>query len=361
MKIGIYDPYLDDLGGGEKYMMAIAACLTKDHDVVVFWDNEKDLKDLKERFLLDLSGIKIGKNIFSPNVGILQRLKATSEFDVIFVLSDGSIPLVSSKKLFIHLQQPMSHIKALPLKTKLKLFRVTSLFCNSKFTKSYIDKTFRIESKVVYPPVEFYPKIVKKENIILNVGRLRVRDVTVDGAPIGDFKKQSVMVETFKEMVKDGLKDWKFVLAISVKEEDKEAFEKIQKLAEGVPIEFVVNKNNKLLWDVYNKAKIYWHATGFGEDIFNHPEYTEHFGISTVEAMGAGAVPVVINAGGQPEIVTDGENGFLWDTLGELKKKTNMLIEDPKLLTKLGKSAAARSKNFGGNRFCEDIYELLEI
>lgn len=360
MKIGIFDPYLDDLGGGEKYMVALAGCLAKNHKVVIFWDNEKDLKGLKERFLLDLSGIKLGKNIFSSKVNLAQRLLATREFDAIFVLSDGSIPLVFSKKLFIHFQQPMSHIRSLALKTKLKLGKVTGIFCNSKFTKSYIDKTFGTESRTIYPPVEFYPKKVKKENIILNVGRLRVRDLTMDGAPIGDFKKQSVIVEVFKEMVKDGLTGWKFVLAISVKEEDKEAFEKIQSLAEGAPIEFIVNKNNKALWDIYNKAKIYWHATGFGEDILNHPEYTEHFGISTVEAMGAGAVPVVINAGGQPEIVTDSENGFLWDTLSELKKKTNMLIDDPKLLAKLAKSAQERSKTFAGDRFCKDIYELLE-
>ena len=39
MKIGVYDPYLDDVGGGEKYMLTTAECLSNDHDVTIFWDN----------------------------------------------------------------------------------------------------------------------------------------------------------------------------------------------------------------------------------------------------------------------------------------------------------------------------------
>ena len=121
------------------------------------------------------------------------------------------------------------------------------------------------------------------------------------------------MINAFKEMVTKGLKDWKFVLAVSVQKKDETEFEVMQKAAKGFPIEFLVNKSNDELWDIYSKAKIYWHASGFGEDLEKNPEYAEHFGISTVEAMGAGAVPVVINAGGQTEIVADGENGFLWN------------------------------------------------
>ena len=41
MKIGIFDPYLDDLGGGEKYMMKIAQCLGKNHDVSIFGIEKK--------------------------------------------------------------------------------------------------------------------------------------------------------------------------------------------------------------------------------------------------------------------------------------------------------------------------------
>lgn len=359
MKIGIYDPYLDDLGGGEKYMMTIAECLAKDHSVTVFWDNENDLRELQKRFLFDLAGVALAKNIFSLKVGTLERLLASHKFDVIIILSDGSIPLVLSKKLFLHFQQPMQHISSLSLLTKLKLGRVTSIFCNSKFTKSYIDKTFHVNSKILYPPVEFYPKKVQKENIILHVGRFRVRDITVGGVAIGDYKKQGLMIDLFKEMIESGLSDWRFVLGVSVQEDDKEAFATLQKSAQRFPIDFIVNENNKRLWDVYNRAKIYWHASGYSENLEKHPEYAEHFGISTVEAMGAGVVPVVINAGGQREIVDDGKNGFLWNTIEELKEKTMKLIEDSKLRDRMGAEASKKAQDFGKKRFCKELESMV--
>ena len=49
MRIGVFDPYLDDLGGGEKYMMSVASCLSKKHDVTVFWDRKEDFEVFKKR------------------------------------------------------------------------------------------------------------------------------------------------------------------------------------------------------------------------------------------------------------------------------------------------------------------------
>lgn len=355
MKIGIYDPYLDDLGGGEKYMITFAACLSKMHQVTIFWDKKEDIKRLEQRFLIDLSSINIEKNIFLPKIGFFQRLATTKKFDVIIILTDGSIPLVLSKKLFIHIQQPLENINVDSVKSRFKLSRINGFFCNSNYTKSFIDKTFKITTFVIYPPIELHPKNVKKENIILHVGRFRVKNVG-----IGDYKKQDMMIEEFKKMVKKGLNNWHFVLAASVNKEDEEQFKKLQEKAKGFPIEFIINRNNKELWDIYNRAKIYWHASGFGEDLEKNPEYAEHFGISTVEAMGAGAVPVVINAGGQKEIVTDGKNGFLWNTLEELKTKTLELIKNDQLLERMSKEAKNRAEFFTGERFCKEVYDLIE-
>ena len=74
MRIGIFDPYLDDLGGGEKYMMTIAECLSKKHEVSVFWDNKNDIDELLQRFSLDLSRVSITKNIFSQDFGFFKRI-----------------------------------------------------------------------------------------------------------------------------------------------------------------------------------------------------------------------------------------------------------------------------------------------
>lgn len=340
-------------------MMTIAQCLSKNHDVYVFWDKKEEVGELLRRFSLDLSKVKFTKNIFSPEYGSIQRILESRKYDVMIVLSDGSIPFTLSKKTFIHFQQPI--FTRLNLKTKFKLSRITDIFCNSKFTKSFIDKTFKMDSKVLYPPITIKKKNVKKENIVLHVGRFRVKGVTVSGVPVGDYKKQGVMIRTFKNMVDSGLRNWKFVLSVSIKDKDRDEFEILVKEAEGYPIEFKINKTNNELWDYYSKAKIYWHASGFGEDLNNYPEYAEHFGISTVEAMGAGAVPVVINAGGQREIVQNNVNGFLWNTTNDLIQYTNELVENNNLWQKMSKEAINRSKYFAGDRFCKELYEIIKI
>jgi glycosyltransferase involved in cell wall biosynthesis len=354
VRIGIFDPYLDDLGGGEKYMMTIAQCLSKTHIVDVFWNNKDDLKVLNQRFPLDLSKVRIVPNIFSFQVSTVKRFIETRKYDVIIFLSDGSLPLVASKKLFIHIQQPLKIMQANSILDKIKIARVNGFFCNSQFTKSFIDKKFHLKTTVLYPPVGLHPKNVKKENIILHVGRFRVKNIKNE-----DYKKQRVMVDAFKDMVSKGLEDWRFILAVSIQEKDKDAFEALKKNAAGFPIEFLVNKNNDELWDIYSKAKIYWHASGFGEDLEKNPEYAEHFGISTVEAMGAGVVPVVINAGGQKEIVIEGEDGFLWNSIKELQSQTLKLIKDEPLLNKLSKQAVKSSKEFSAERFYQAVNNLI--
>ena len=77
--------------------------------------------------------------------------------------------------------------------------------------------------------------------------------------------------------------------------------------------------------------------------------------------MGAGAVPVVINAGGQKETVEGNKNGFLWNTLDELMGKTKLLTENEKLWKKMSGEAMKRAKFFAGNRFCNDLKKNLEL
>lgn len=356
MKIGIFDPYLDDLGGGEKYMMTIAECLSKKNEVSVFWDNKKDIDGLLQRFSLDLTKVNLVPNVFSLDTPIIKRALETKKYDVIIVLSDGSIPFSLSKKLFLHVQQPLNNFNSQSFKGKIKLSRVNGIFCNSEYTKSFNENKFNLKSFVIYPPVSITPKKIKKENIILTVGRFRVKE---NITKIDDYKKLPVMIDAFKELIKNGLNNWKFILAVSVLEKDKEAFEVLKKSAKEFPIEFLVNKSNDQLWEIYSKAKIYWHAAGFGEDLKEHPEYAEHFGISTVEAMSARCVPVVINAGGQKEIVKDGENGFLWNSIEEFKLKTLELINNEQLLNTLSNNAFESARRFSKEKFCQEVNEMI--
>ena len=354
MKIGIFDPYLDDLGGGERYMMTIAKCLAQENEVFVFWDNKADLKNIEKRFSLDLSKVKLTKNIFDGKTPYFNKIKNSANYDRIIFLSDGSIPFLLSKKVLLHIQQPIT--AAFPsAKDKIKLRRISKIFCNSKYTKKFVDSVYGAQSELLYPPVSIYGISEKKENIILHVGRFRVMNVKAK-----DYKKQRFMIETFKQMVDDGLKNWEFVLGVSLPDEKNEDFLEMREKAKGYPVKFLINADKDELWRLGSKAKIYWHASGFGEDLDKYPELAEHFGISTVEAMGIGAVPVVINAGGQIEIVEDGENGFLWNNVQEFTAKTLKLVNDIKLLESMSKKAYQRSLEFSDDSFCQKVKALVK-
>lgn len=355
MRIGIYDPYLDDLGGGEKYMMTLASCLANKHEVFVFWDNNEDIKKIQERFSLNLNSINIVKNIFASNFSFKKRLFETGKYDVLIVLSDGSIPITLANKLILHVQQPLQTPVVRTWKNKLKLMKVSSVFYNSEYTMHYNKNLFTgVKNEIIYPPVSIVYHNLPKENIILHVGRFRL----INGAK-DDYKKQQVMISTFKNMIDKGLKKWKFVIATSIQNEDDPSFQSMLQSVKGYPIEFEVNKSNQTLWEIYSKSKIYWHASGYGEDLNKHPEHAEHFGISTVEAMGAGVVPIVINAGGQKEIITDGLNGLLWETLEELQEQTSKIINSESLFKKLSKEAQHRAHDFSYESFCKRVNGLI--
>ncbi len=76
-------------------------------------------------------------------------------------------------------------------------------------------------------------------------------------------------------------------------------------------------------------------------DILMLPSRTESFGLAALEAMAAGTVPLTSNAGGLPEVIDHGVNGWMAEvgdvgTMSELAIKT---LQDTNLLEKMSKNA----------------------
>lgn len=353
MNIGIYSPYLKTLTGGEKYIFTAASCLSSEHKVSIFWDDPGILEMASKKFDLDLSKVTVVPNIFAKQNSFLKRFISTFKYDRILYLSDGSIPIVACK-LLIHFQFPVEWLNTNSFVFLFRKSRISKIICNSHFTKRFIDKKFNASSFVLYPPASTNrEKLGDKEKLILTVGRFSI-------LPNGtDFKKLAMLVESFKLFQKKRLKGWKMAIVTSVQDEDLDSYKKFESDIKSSYITLFRNADHKQIVDLYKKATIYWHASGFGEDLSKYPERAEHFGISTVEAMSYGQVPVVINAGGQPEIVKDNENGFLWSTQEELIKATHKVAVDHDLFVKIQKNAIDSSKRFTKERFCEELSHLI--
>jgi glycosyltransferase involved in cell wall biosynthesis len=352
MKIGLFTPYLQTMGGGERYMFTVAEFFLKRGDTVDFFSKEDlDISEIQERFALDLCGVNVVPDVFFGTNCQFKKMLATSKYDLIFYLSDGSLPICFSKKTIIHFQIPFSKKVALNLANKIKLMGISDIVCNSAYTKKHIDGAFRMDSKVIFPPVDvekFQAK--KKENIILSVGRFF--------SPLHP-KKQEILVREFVAMYKNGLRNYRLVLVGGVTIENFSEVTKLRKKSTGYPVSIIPNAKFGELQDYYAKAKIYWHAAGYGENLEENPQRAEHFGISTVEAMAAGCVPIVFAGGGQKEIVIEGKNGYLWSTTEELKEKTLTVIKDTKLWQEMSTAAIEHSVTFGKERFFEEMEKLV--
>jgi glycosyltransferase involved in cell wall biosynthesis len=218
---------------------------------------------------------------------------------------------------------------------------------NSAFTAKWAKIRYGIDCQVFHPPVETAFRVVDKENIILSVGRY---------TPI---KKQLEMVATFRQMTALHARGWRLICVGPISEDEPPLYlDAVRSLAAGFPIELLGSVSHEELTSLYERAKLFWHATGYGVDDNRTPEYTEHFGIVTAEAMGAGCVPVVHNKGGQPEIVEQENNGFLWTTLEELQGYTMLLAANDAVRVQIGENARGRAKLFTKERFVERFFEL---
>lgn len=353
MNIGIFSPYLSTLTGGEKYIFTAASCLSKEHKVTIFWDDPLILEKASEKFNLDLTNVTLSPNIFDNRISFLRRIFKTFSFDRILYLSDGSIPLVGCR-LLIHFQFPVESINTNSFIFLFKKSRINKIICNSYYTKTFIDKKFNLKSFVLYPPATTSKSLINaKDRLILTVGRFSVLS---NGT---DFKKLAMLAETFKKFQKKRLKGWSLAIVTSVRGEDAKEFEKFEQGIKSSYIKIYKNTSHDQIDELYKKAKIYWHATGYGEDLQKNPELAEHFGISTVEAMSNGAIPVVFNAGGQQEIVKNKDNGYLWETQEEIISHTHKIAVDEKLYDVLKEKAVESANRFTKERFCEELNHLI--
>jgi glycosyltransferase involved in cell wall biosynthesis len=342
MKAAIYNPYLDTLGGGERYTTGfVKVLLNVGYDVDLEWRDKKILQKIEDRF-----GFKL------PDVRIIKDIKRGDGYDLCFWVSDGSIPTLFSRKNILHFQFPFTHIKGKSLLNKMKLFRINHIVCNSYFTKRFIDAEYGVNSQVIYPPVDVVKiKPKRKENIILSVGRF---------SQLTQVKHQDVLIKVFKKMVDGkGLAGWKLILAGGSEVGARKYLKRLKKLSKSYPIEIIESPNFREILSLYGKAKLFWSAVGYGVDEDKDPKKVEHFGISVVEAMAAGAIPLAYNAGGHKETIADGKSGYLWSKKSQLAQKTIKIISDLKLLKRLAENSRDASRVYEFDRFESEVSSLL--
>jgi glycosyltransferase involved in cell wall biosynthesis len=230
---------------------------------------------------------------------------------------------------------------------RLNSYPLKTVIC--EFTANWTRSRWGVNCEIHYPPARKDFDVAEKTDSILSVGRFT------------KHKNQLELVAAFRNL--NGLRadGWHYFTVGGIEEGTAEGppyFEAVRLLGDDHQVSAIGNIDRLELKHRYEQAKIFWHACGHHYNEREFPEYMEHFGIVTVEAMAAGAVPVVINKGGQREIVEHGVNGFLWNTLEELQGYTNLLARDNELRSRMGEAAKDRAVAFGKNEFIARFYEL---
>jgi glycosyltransferase involved in cell wall biosynthesis len=221
--------------------------------------------------------------------------------------------------------------------------------CNSLYTQRHTHRRWGggLSTRVIYPPAEAVPEPGAKAREILAIGRFNAR---------GHRKNQAFLLEAFARAAEALPGGWTLNLLGKVNADRPTVTELLHLMAraEGAPVRFLLDVPDAEKRAALARAAIYWHGTGALAPEAS-PEQQEHFGISVVEAMAAGAVPLCFDGGGPREIVDHGEDGFLFQDVDGLVRSTVRLARDPALLAELSGRARARAARFARARFDAEV------
>jgi len=370
MKIVFYSPYFPKhFGGGEKYLLdCISALLERGRDELYLALPTRDFLTQEQIAIIrqnyqkfcdyDLNKLKIIATPLGTNAGFWQKLLWTKNFDLLYHLTDGSLFFSLAKKNILHIQVPLALNKRLFIeRLKLKGYQIKNT--NSYFTKNYVEKNWPVKINYVHQPLvnlnEFPAQknvLANKDKIILNVGRF-FRQL--------HSKRQDVLISLFKRLIKAEPKlmvGWQLHLVGSV--EDEEYFQEIKNLAKNLPIKIHQQLDRSDLVKLFQKASIYWQATGYGFDENKHPSAVEHFGIAPIEAMAAYCVAQLIAKGGHKEILGNEFADFLWESDEDCLKKTVNLVKNEQERAKVAQAMRIRAQDFNAERFNQLLFKMID-
>ena len=215
--------------------------------------------------------------------------------------------------------------------------RADYLIANSEETKRRIEKFYRRDAVVIYPPVNI-PDSKLFKTIYNNLQPFKT-DYFLTVSRLARAKHIDVLIKAANLA--------KFNLKIVGSGRD---FERLKQTA-GPTVEFLGNLSDQELKKIYLNAKAFLFASK-----------DEEFGIAPVEAMGYALPVIAFRSGGLPEYLIDDKNGCLFDHLDEnslvekVKKFESLKVEK---LKKMRKEARKTAERFSEKIFKENILNFV--
>jgi glycosyltransferase involved in cell wall biosynthesis len=169
------------------------------------------------------------------------------------------------------------------------LMKNTLVLTNSEYTRNVISKAFSIDAKILYPPVDIdtFQEIAFKSN--------QRDDMVLVISRIAPDKQIENAIDVARIMRGRGIGKV-MTIAGNLHYYDHHYYQQLKNMIADYDLSDYVSLQTNIsfsrLIQLMQLAKVYF-----------HPRIDEHFGISIVEAMASGLVPVVSNIGGHTEFV----------------------------------------------------------
>jgi glycosyltransferase involved in cell wall biosynthesis len=356
----IFTPYPLVPGGGERYILTTAENLSRHSRVTLATPHPYSrirLLNIGRLFGLDLGGVRLS---------VLNDLSAPVACDLLVALGNEVVPPVppSKGRSCYMCQFPFPASETYVAERRGWLSGYDCVLVNSNFAKQHFARALRSLDlpapliEVVAPPVET-GRFVSRPGT-----RQPARIVSLGRFFTGDHcKRQDRLIEAFRQLYEKNTDNAELHLigALAPGAEHLKYFDRCRKLATGLPISFHLNADREVVDDLLVSSSVYWHGAGLEVDETASPWALEHFGISIVEAMDAGCIPVAPKRGGPLEIVEHGVNGFLYQDFEELVALTRRILADETetRVEDMRHGAAARALRFSVaafNRRCDEVF-----
>ena len=356
-RAAIFTPFLLTPGGGERVILTLASVLSATHQVTIVTYHPYSrmrLLTLGQEFAIHLSDCALMTRA---------RFRQAPQPDLFVLLGNHLFPSEppSGVRNWYLCQFPFPMDAATAASSRANLPGYEMVLAYSPYAHAHILQGLLAERiatprcEILFPPVMAQPgDATAKKRMVLSVGRFMFG---------GHTKRHDVLIDAFRVLHARCGGDIELHLAGSSFPipDDMDYLAGLMAVSAGLPVKFHVNATPETLQELYRDAMFYWHATGYGLQPEEAPERAEHFGITIVEAMSAGCVPITFAAGGPCDIIGDGRTGYLFRSLDELVDRTAALLEpgSQDLRQALGQTAADAAKEYSLDRFAGRIGQLL--
>ncbi len=340
----LYTPYSLVPGGGERYLLSMAEHLAERYTTYLV------TPDRYSNYRLQAIGAALELDLAEVRMLDMPELPRYADCDLFIGNGNEALPSVrpvGKRRIYVcQFPFPMHAEHAARAWGRLDDFDsvvVYSDYAARHFRQRAAALARRVPPTVIVPPpCPMYHDVgARRPGRILSIGRF-TRD--------GHCKRQDVLIDAFGEVVRrSGATGLELHLAGSLPTDaESRAFVvDLKRRARDLPVYFHLSCTAATIRNLCETSSYYWHATGFGTSEALFPERQEHFGISVVEAMSAGGIPLVYAGGGPADIVANGSTGWHWRTVNELVERQLLaLAQAPSLLQRMSDAAKSSARKY---------------